>query len=165
MQGSNQCLQLLENKVVSCEGRMALAKDRVTRERSSMKKSLRSGIKDLRDALNQKQNELMEIIRLDEEAKLGRVANVAQQLNGLRKELTESAKAAEAIKMVKEDCPLLIASTNALQDRTKAVSSVLDGLDSEIALLPEMAAQQFALNDGPMRDTIGALRLEKRIAN
>ena len=53
----------LAEKVSTCEGRTAIERDRVTKEQSAMKKSLRSGIKGLRDLLNQKQNELMEVVR------------------------------------------------------------------------------------------------------
>ena len=126
-----------------------------------MKKSLRHGIKGLRDLLNQKQNELMEMVRLEEETKLTHVAKVGQQLNGLRKELADGVKAADAIQMVKEDCPLLIESSNALEDRTKAVAGVLDKLDKDIAVLPQLAAFQFKLHDQAVRGNIESLGFAK----
>ena len=161
MLGSKDQLAQLAQKVSSCESRMKAERDRVAKERSAMKKSLRHGIKGLRDLLNQKQNELMEMVRLEEETKLTHVAKVGQQLNGLRKELADGVKAADAIQMVKEDCPLLIESSNALEDRTKAVAGVLDKLDKDIAVLPQLAAFQFKLHDQAVRGNIESLGFAK----
>ena len=69
MLGSKDKLAQLAQKVSSCESRMKAERDRVAKERSAMKKSLRHGIKGLRDLLNQKQNELMEMVRLEEETR------------------------------------------------------------------------------------------------
>eukprot|EP01048_Picozoa_sp_COSAG05_P009149 COSAG05_NODE_732_length_7656_cov_6.636628_3_plen_730_part_00 len=161
MLGSKDKLEQLVHKVSSCESRIDAERKRVAKERSAMKKSLRHGIKGLRDLLNQKQNELMEMLRVEEETKLAHVAQVGQQLSGLRKELADGVKAADAIKMVSEDCPLLIESSNALEDRTKAVAGVLDKLDKDIAVLPQLAAFQFTLNDQAVRENIESLSLAK----
>ena len=81
----------MAEKVSTCEGRTAIERDRVTKEQSAMKKSLRSGIKGLRDLLNQKQNELMEVVREEEKSKLEHMTTVGHQLAGLRKELADLA--------------------------------------------------------------------------
>jgi hypothetical protein len=155
--GAKERLGQLSAEADSYDARMATERERVAKARSAMKKSLRTSIKGLRDLLNRKQNDLMEMIRREEEAKLTQVVAMSEQLAGLRKQLGESERAAAAAEAVKKDCPLLIESSNALAERTQAAAAVLGGIDNELALLPQLAAFSFSLNDQLVRERIETL--------
>lgn len=157
-------LQRLEDKCHACEGRMDGERERVAKSRSAMKKSLRSSVKALRDMLNQKQNELMEVIREEEESKLAHVQDMAGSLVQVHKELDEAARSVNIVSQVKKDCPYVLETANALESRTAAVEATLRDIDEQIAVLPQVAAFKFHLNDRSLREDIRILSLQPGVA-
>jgi hypothetical protein len=155
-------LQRLEDKCRACEGRMDGERERVAKSRSAMKKSLRSSVKSLRDMLNQKQNELMEVIREEEETKLAHGQDMAGSLVQVHKELDEAARSANIVAQVKKDCPYILETANALEARTAAVDATLREIDGHIAILP--ASFKFHLNDRGLREGIRDLSLQPGVA-
>ena len=154
LDGSSDQLERLAAKCTSYEERMQVERERVAKSRAAMKKSLRSSVKSLRDMLNQKQNELMEVIRTEEETKLKGVSEMGEQLCEVRKELEEGKRSLGVVEQVKKDCPYVIESANALEQRTTNVEATLAQLDSAIATLPQVAEFKFHLNDSGLREKI-----------
>ena len=152
-------LERLEAKCISCEDRMQGERDRVAKSRSAMKKSLRSSVKTLRDMLNQKQNELMEVIREEEEAKLKHVAEMTGSLANVRKELADASKSLNVVAQVTKDCPYVLESANALDSCAASMETTLRDIDDHIAMLPQVAAFKFQLNDSGLREGIANLTL------
>ena len=154
LDGSSDQLERLAAKCTSYEERMQVERERVAKSRAAMKKSLRSSVKSLRDMLNQKQNELMEVIRTEEETKLKGVSEMGEQLCEVRKELEEGKRSLGVVEQVKKDCPYVIESAYALEQRTTNVEATLAQLDSAIATLPQVAEFKFHLNDSGLREKI-----------
>jgi hypothetical protein len=153
-------LQRLEAKCNACEDRMQGEKERVAKSRSAMKKSLRSSVKSLRDMLNQKQNELMEVIRVEEEAKLAHVQEMTGSLSHVRKELLDASRSLNVVAQVKKDCPYVIESANALDSSAAGVEATLREIDEHITMLPQVAAFKFHLNDQVLKEGIQNLTLQ-----
>lgn len=152
-------LQRLAAKCNACDDRMQGERDRVAKSRSAMKKSLRSSVKALRDMLNQKQNELMEVIREEEETKLKHVADMTGSLVHVRKELAEASKTLTVVTQVTKDCPFVLESANALESCAAGMETTLRDIDDHIATLPQVAAFKFQLNDSGLRQGIANLSL------
>jgi Sec-independent protein translocase protein TatA len=138
-------------------------RDRVAKSRSAMKKSLRSSVKTLRDMLNQKQNELMEVIREEEETKLKHVAQMTGSLVHVRKELADASKSLNVVAQVTKDCPYVLESANALDSCATTMETTLRDIDKHIAMLPQVAAFKFQLNDTGLREGIANLTLRPAV--
>ena len=134
-------------------------RDRVAKSRSAMKKSLRSSVKALRDMLNQKQNELMEVIREEEETKLKHVAEMTGSLAHVRKELADASKSLSVVARVNKDCPYVLESAKSLDTCATSMEGTLRDIDEHIAMLPQVAAFKFKLNDSGLREGIANLTL------
>ncbi len=156
-------LERLEAKCISCEDRMQGERDRVAKSRSAMKKSLRSSVKTLRDMLNQKQNELMEVIREEEETKLKHVAEMTGSLVHVRKELADASRSLNVVVQVTKDCPYVLESANALDSCATSMETTLRDIDDHIAMLPQVAAFKFQLNDSGLREGIANLALRPAV--